>query len=175
MIGLNQIAAFVLWHKLDKALPQVRPKPPRAATIEPIKLALRHQEHTAQRQSGHVFWMGLRIDQRKRRPPATAEHNPAINAKRDPDQFNIGDKVPRRIGHDAGMRARSPATTLIKQHDAILSRVEIPPHRRATPAARTAMQHDNGNTRRVAALLHINFMSIAHVHNALIEWIKRRV
>jgi hypothetical protein len=73
------------------------------------------------------------------------------------------------------MGARPPAAALIEQNHAEDAGVEIPPHRRAAPTPRTAMQNHHGNAMRIAALLDIKAMPVAHVDHALIERIDRRI
>jgi hypothetical protein len=50
--------------------------------------------------------MGLRIDQRQRRAPGTAEDEPAVDAQLAADALDVGDQIPGRVGLDARHSAR---------------------------------------------------------------------
>ena len=47
--------------------------------------------------------------------------------------------------------------------------IEIPPHRRAAPAAGAAMQNHHRNPVRITALFHVKAVPLAHVQHALIK------
>ena len=109
VIGRDQVVVFIFGHKPGEPLPKVRPELPGPATIEPLQLCLRHQEHTAQHQICGPFRMRLRIDQRKRRAPATAKDDPLFNAKRFTNRLDIADQMPGRIRLNARMGSGSTA------------------------------------------------------------------
>ena len=75
----------------------------------------------------------------------------------------------------AGVRFRAAAATLVEQDGAEDARVEIAAHGGGTAAARPAVEDDDGNAIRAAALLDIHPVAIAHVDHALIERVDRRV
>ena len=91
------------------------------------------------------------------------------------DRLNIRDEIPGRVALNRSMGPRPPTTALIKQHDTVDSRVEIPPHRRATTTPRPAMQDNNGDTRGVAALLNIDAVALPNLHHPLVERVDLRI
>ena len=143
MISSNQIVLLILRDQIRKPRPGFRPELPGPAAIEPVELALCHQENTAQDQCDRPIRMGLRINQRQRRTPAAAKNNPLFNAQRFADAFNIRNQMPGGIVFNRRMRSRPAAAALIKQDDAVDTRIKIPPHRRACATAGTAMKHYN--------------------------------
>ena len=174
VIGRDQIAALFFGNHGNEPAPLVGPELPSTTAVEPIQLALHRQENTAQRQIGHMTGMRLRIDQAKRRAPASAENRPAVDAKRMANALDISDQMPCGVGPHTGMGPRTATATLIEQDDPPQFRVEIPPHRGATAATRPTMQHNDRRSIGVAALLDIDVMPIANVQHTLIEGIDRR-
>ena len=175
MIRLDVIVPLILWNNCDEFLPDFGPELASAAAIEPIKLDLRHEEDTAQNDIAHRLWMGLGINQRKCRTPAAAKHDPLRNTQRFANQLNIGNKVPCSIICTGGMRRGTATSTLIKQDNSKDCGVEITPHRRAAPATGTTMQDNYRYTVRVAALLYIDVMPLAHGQHPPIERANRGV
>jgi hypothetical protein len=64
---------------------------------------------------------------------------------------------------------------LVEQDDPVMRGVEVAAHGGRTAAARAAVEHHDRNAVRVAALLDIDAVAVAHVHHALIEGVDRRV
>jgi hypothetical protein len=73
------------------------------------------------------------------------------------------------------MGARAATTALVKQHDPVMQRVKIAPHRRAAPAPWPAVQDQNRHALGVAALFNVDAMALPNVDHALIEGFDRRV
>ena len=90
------------------------------------------------------------------------------------DAFDIGDQMPGRVRPHTGMGPRPAASALIEQDDPPVLGVEIPPHRGAAAAARTAMKDHHRRPLGIAALLHIDMMAVAHVQHALVKRVDRR-
>ena len=63
-------------------------------------------------------------------------------------------------------RTALAAAALIEEHDAVAPRVEKAPHLRLGTAARAAVQKHCGRSLRVAALLEIDLMQLAHAQEA---------
>ena len=175
VIGGDQVAALVLGDRRHEAVPDIGPEQAGAAAIEPVEFGPGHQEHPAQRQVGRPVGMRLGIDQRQRRAPRAAEHDPAADPQGGADRLHVRDQIPGGVGGDAGMGPRPAAAALVEQHHPIGRRVEVPPHRRAAAAPRPAMDHDHRDPVRVAALFHIDPVPAADVQHALIEGVDRCV
>jgi hypothetical protein len=175
VIGGNQIALFVLGHGIAKLGPKFGKEHPRAAAIKPLQFAGHRQEHPAQHHMTHPHRMADRIDQRQRRPPRAAKQDEPLDAQRGAYRLDIADQMPGGVVFYHRMGARAPAAALIEQHHAKHRRVKIPPHRRAAPAPRPAMQHQNRHAIGAAALFDIDAVAIAHIHHALIEGFDRRI
>ena len=73
------------------------------------------------------------------------------------------------------MGARTATSALVKQHDPVMQRIKIAPHRRAAPAPRPTVQHQNWRALGVAALFNIDAMPLPNINHALIEGFDRRV
>lgn len=65
------------------------------------------------------------------------------------------------------MRPAPPTTTLIKQHNAVRSRIEQPPMPRRTPRTRTAVQDDSRLTLGIAAHLPVDEITTSDLQHAL--------
>ncbi len=175
MVGGDEVVALVLGDEAGEAAPNIGPEHPRAAAVEPFQLRIGHQEHAAQHEMADPLGMLLGIEKRERRAPAPAEHDPAVDAERLPDELDVAHQMPGRVRLDRGVRARPPAAALVEQHDAEHARIEIAPHRRRAAPAGSAMQHNHRQTVGLAALLHIDPVAVADVENALIERVDRRI
>ena len=89
--------------------------------------------------------------------------------------MNTARKHPKEQRNSTTMRAGPATAPLIKQHHPIGRRIKITPHCRAAAAAGTAVQNQHRDAIWIAALFDINAVAIAHIHDALIERIDRRV
>ena len=67
--------------------------------------------------------------------------------------------------HTTAWQAAATAT-LVKQNDAVASQIKHLPMPRRAAAARAAMQKHNRQTTRLAALLKVDLMTVAHVQHA---------
>ena len=175
MIGRDQILVLGLGDHIGEPRPKIGKEPRGPPAIEPIQLGLLGQKHPAQHQMQHPRGMRLCIEQRQGRAPTAAETDPALNPQHRADPLHIGNQIFGGIGLDARIGPRKPAAALIEQHDPVESGVKIPTHRRAASAPRPAMAHHHRNPVRVARLLHVNLMPVAHIKQPLIETINRRI
>ncbi|MPL60841.1 hypothetical protein SDC9_06403 [bioreactor metagenome] len=175
VIGRDQVAAFVFRDRPGEALPQIGEELPRAAAIEPVELAAHGKEDPAQHQRIDPLGVGFGVKQRQRRAPAAAEDDPAAQPEREADLLHVGDQIPAGVPCHRGMRARQTAAALVEKNHPIMRRIKEPPHRRAASAPRPAMAHHHRAPLRMARLLDIDPMAIAHVEHALVEGLDRRV
>jgi hypothetical protein len=118
------------------------------------------EKDPAHHQRRDPFGIGFGIGQRQRRPPGTAEHQPALDPELLTNQFHVRDQIPGGIGHERGMRRRAPAAALIEQHRPIALGIEETAMRRLAPRARPAMQKDRRNPIGTSAFLDIEPMPI---------------
>ena len=171
VISVNQVFPLSWRDRVDKPRPKFRKERPRPAAIKPIKFCLGHQKHAAQNQLRNTQGMRKRVNQRQRRPPAATEHDKPINPQCAANGLDILHQMPGGIFLDAGMWPRPATAPLIKQNYPENIGIKIPPHRRAAPTPRPAMQHDDRNPPWIAALLDINPVPAANIHHPLIKGI----
>ena len=79
------------------------------------------------------------------------------------DALQVGDQIRQSVMLGAGVGAAAPGAALVEHHDAVALRVEQPPQQRRAAAAGAAVQGHHRLTVRVAALLHIQQMVVAHI------------
>ena len=175
VISGNKIAAFVWRDRRNKAGPKLGVKGGSTAAIEPVKLGLGCQKDATQYDMAHPRGVADGVDQCQGRTPAAAKDHELLDLQGLPDRFDIADQMPCCVVLDRGQGPRAAATALIKQHNAVNCRIKIAPHRWAAPTARAAVQDQDRNALRVATLLDIDAVAIAHIHHALVEGVDRRV
>ena len=147
----------------------------RRAVQEPVDLAPASEKDPAQHEAEAAPRMRLAIGQRQRRSPGTAEHQPALDRQMFPQPLDIRDQV--RGGVVAQLRPgnRAAGAALIEQDDAVAVGIEEPTVDRGASRARTAMQEDDGNAVRIAALLPVHRMDgVEPQHAAAIRFDRRK-
>jgi hypothetical protein len=76
------------------------------------------------------------------------------------NQFHVRDQIPGGIGHERGVRRRTPAAALIEEHRPVALGIEEAAMRRLAPRARSAVQKDRRQTVGTSTFLHIEPMTI---------------
>ena len=177
MVGAQRVRPRRHGQGRKEALPGFRKELRGAEAIEPVDLARARAEHAAQHERLDTRAMQLRIAQRQRCAPRAPQHDPpARHAEVDAQGLDVIDQVLRRVGGKPVGRARTPAATLVEQHDVIARRVEQPSVICIAAAARPAMQEKRGPPRRVPAAFPVDLMAAADLKEAgprrLDEWIE---
>ena len=90
----EQIGALGFRQKPGEGAPRLREHGAHAIE-KPVDLALAAEEDPAQDQPGDTLGMGLRIEQRQRRAPRAAEHDPFGDAEFAAQPLDIGDEMGR--------------------------------------------------------------------------------
>lgn len=111
---------------------------------EAADLSGRRQKRSAQHHAGNALRVRARICQCKRSAPRTADHAPALIAQMPANHLHIGDQPIGAVMADAAARPRCAGAALIDQDHALTVQVEQAQRARLAPAARPAMQDDNG-------------------------------
>src|SRR6266508_4753865 len=89
------------------------------------------------------------VGQAQGRAPGPSEHQPALDAKLAPQQFDVREEVRRRVrreadGRVAGVWHAPAASSLVEQHDSVRAGVEVSTHTRGTSGAWAAVKDDGG-------------------------------
>ena len=168
IVGRHHLAALGLREQPDELGIELRVQ--RAGTVrcavEPIELPRAHQEDAAQHELGDPRRMGLRVGERQRRTPRTAEQLPALDAEVEAQCLHVLDEVPGGVVDQACMGAALAAAALVEQHDAVACRVEEPSLARIGAAARATVQEHHRLAGRVAALFPIDLVQIGDAQPA---------
>jgi len=168
MVGADEVAAFHLGNRREVMLPRIRIERAAAVLIEPLQLPAPQHEDAAQHQLGHPLGMRLRIGQRQRGAPGTAEHLPAFQCQMLAQALDVRNQVPSGVVDEFRMRRGASATALVEQHDAIGIRVEEAPALGIATAARPAMQEHHRLAVRIAALLVVQRMQRRDLQEAAV-------
>src|SRR5665647_2403587 len=94
--------------------------------------------------------------------------------------LDVGDQIPRGVRAQVRQRLgrvgrRTPATTLVEKHDAVLVRVEVAPHAFGAATARTSVQHDDRFAVYSSALLPVQTLAVTDVEHARVVRLDRWV
>ena len=115
------------------------------------------------------------IGESQRRAPGAAKDLPALDPDHLAQALDIGDEVPGRVGLQAGMGRRAPASALVEDEDVVARRIEEPAMKRARAAAGPAMQKDDRLGALRAAALPIDPVTVSHVQHAGLIRFDRRI
>src|SRR5690606_28506776 len=94
IIGADDVAALLPRDRRDELGEGVRKEPARPFLVEPIEFGSPEKKDAAQDQRVCAVWLRLRISQRQRRPPGTADELPARDAEMASQPLHIFDQVP---------------------------------------------------------------------------------
>ena len=94
MVGPQQIVALLDGNRLQKVRPLVRVDLAGAVLVEPLNLLPANQEDAPQHQFADRLRMALRVGQRQRTAPGTAEHQPLFDAQMLAQRLHVRNQVP---------------------------------------------------------------------------------
>src|SRR5271169_1870210 len=114
VVSAQKIIALVVRNRVAIRFPIIRKYFRGTVLIKPAYFSIAQQENTAQHDFTHPLRVSLRIRQRQRAAPGSAEYQPALYAQMLAQAFDVGDQVPCRIFHQAGARPAAPAAALIE-------------------------------------------------------------
>lgn len=164
--GRDQVVALHVRDRLEVVLPCIREQAVGAFLVEPFQLPATQHEDAAQHQFGHALRMGFRVRQRQGRPPAAAEHLPALHLQVLAQFLDVGHQVPGGVVHQVGMRGGTPGTALVEQDDPVLGRVVELAHFFTAAATGATVQHHHRLAVGVAALFEIQRVAIVDLQRA---------
>src|SRR5690349_7254015 len=105
--------------------------------IEPLDLRPSQQKDTAQDQLRHALRKRLRVSERQRGTPRPAEHQPSLDPEMRAQCLDIRDQMLRGVLDETRARQTPSATSLVEEHESLLTRIEEAAHLRIGPRART--------------------------------------
>jgi hypothetical protein len=114
-------------------------------------------------------------------PRATEHEPPLLDAQVLPQTLDVLHEVGRRVGDERGAQVvgrvghRAAGAALVEAHDAVVARVEEAAAALVAPGARAAMQEDGRHALRVATLLVVQAVPIAHVEHTRVVRLEWRV
>lgn len=94
MVGREQVATFLDGNRLEEMRPLVRVDFAGAVLVEPADLLAAEQKNAPQHQFADGLRMALRIGQRQRAAPGTAEHQPPFDTQMLAQHLHVRDQVP---------------------------------------------------------------------------------
>ena len=112
-----------------------------------------------------LHWAGLE-GEGKQAAPGTTKNQPARDAQRFAQVFEVGDQMCCGIGLGIAERPTAAATALVEHDDPVLGRIEIAPHARIDRPAGAAVQHQDRPALRIAAFLVIDLVNAVGGHPA---------
>ena len=133
------------------------------------------QEDAAQHELGDDVGMLLGVGQREGGAPRAPEHHPPLDAEVGAHPLDVVHEVPRGVVLHVGVRRALAAAALVEQHDAVGVGVEEAPLPRGGAGTRPAVQHDDRLAGRVARLLSVHRVTVAHVEEERLAGLDLRV
>ncbi|CUY44725.1 Uncharacterised protein [Serratia marcescens] len=162
-VGGDHVFTLVIREDGQHALPFFREEARSAVLVIPMQLLLAQGEDAAQHHLTDALRVRLRISERQRRSPGTAEHQPLIDAGHFAQPLDIGHQMPGGVVVQAGMRTGAAATALIEQQHLVAFRIEQLTMMRGDAAARPAVNEYRRFTVRVTAQLPVDPVAIPSI------------
>src|SRR5437762_14269286 len=106
IVVAEHVLALVGRQLLDECAPGFR-KHARHAVHEPVDFAEGGEKYTAKHEAQYAIRVRLRVQQRQRRPPRTAEQQPLVDAKMLAQPLDVLDKMRSRVVAKLRDRRRS--------------------------------------------------------------------
>ena len=169
VIGGDKIAAFFLRDLVAITLPKIREYLGRPVLIEPRQFLLACKKYAAKYQSQAAIRMRFAVRKAQRRAPRAAECVPFLDPKLLTQRLDILDQIPSRILPQLRMRCGLARTALVKKDNVIRRRIKKLPVKRYQPAARPAMQKDDGNALRIADAFVIDRVNVRNSKHSAVE------
>lgn len=141
---------------------------------EPVEVGLPGEEAAAQDCAQAAVGVGAAPGHRERRPPRTAEHQPALDPKVQAQALDVLDQLAGGVGVAAATWRAASAAALVEEDDVKAGGVEELAMARAAAAARPTMKKQHGQTVGIAAALEVEAVAVADVEQAVRErWLWR--
>src|SRR5699024_1067428 len=117
----------------------------------------------------------LRVGQRQRRSPRTAEEQPSVDSQVFAQPFDVIAELPGGARLHGAMRARSAAASLTAQDDPVAVPVDAVTRHRGAPCAGPAVEEQSGCALRVPGGLPANTVAVTDIEHSFRMRVDRRV
>src|SRR5262245_3281168 len=102
--------------------------------------------------------MRLRVGEPERASPRAAEYDPSSDPELLAETLHVSHEVPGRIVLERGVGPALARPTLVEEDDPVRGRIEEPALERFGPAARAAVDEQDGQPGRIPALLVVDLV-----------------